>query len=1145
MIIYFADREMQVRGHASTNLQKGYVIKEDLKTEDVETGVASFSCRVGFDETNRLALEEMANAGNYLLRSNEDENEFYTIIDVEIDTKNKDVYIYAEDAGLDLLNEIAGEFEATEANTAEWYINKYIVDSGFEIGINEISEDPKKLKWEGEDTVTARLASIATQFGDYEISYSFAIKGLAITNKYINIHKKRGKDVGVTLRLNKDIDRIVTTKSVANLATAFVCEGGVKDNEETPITFTSEKFTYDDGDFFVDGNKVKSRKANAKWSRYVWNKEPNKLKGFEGYIVRPYSYNTTKASTLYEHAVTELKKVCDMEVNYEIDVTKLPEGTKIGDRINIVDDAGEMYVSSRVLQIEASVVDQKHKATLGEHLIKESGISEKVKDLAEQFAQNSQSAVRALAVANAANTKADAAKEQVEASANEVEAAKQAANEAKNAADLAAGTANKAQEDATAAQEAVGKVENSVSSLEQTITNAQNAAENAQAAAGQAQTKADEAAQAAAIAQVRAAEAKTASQTARAKAENAVVAASGASTAATTAKENAKEAIETARAAKLDAEQAERDVAKWSENLETFTDTLKAEYTRKTDLTETTAELQAQISRNAAGLNSSVSLLQTVDETANNAREKATAAQTAATEAQAKADEALADANAAQTAADTANQAAIDAQAEADSARTAAETARSVADQAQADLEAAKEDLATIQARADATAEEIAAAQSALNSAQSAANTAKAEADAAAERAATAQNTASTAAANAWKAQQAADSAKADADIAQQLADKLLGDWETADAEATDAETIASQAKTAAEEAQVKAETAQSLAGNVLAQAEAAQQTADEAAETAENAQRTAEIAASQVAQANEELAKAQERLAEVLADVDATEEEVSAAEADVEAAQTAADNAEAEAEAAQTAATEARAAAEQAQEAAANAKEAAKTAQADANAAQDAANQAQSAVDGLAVRVTKAETNIAQKASEIELRVSEVEEETTANEKRITKSESRIKMLTDSIAMLVRGEDGGSLIKQDATGAYWFDVSSILKDLEGASNGVDVLNATAKELTERVEYVRSYTDENGNPTILLGEGDSEFKVYVTNKEIRFEEGTASPAKISRQMLIIEKTMIRNELQFGDDEDEQTTGVWIWKRRSNGNLGLMWKGVNN
>ena len=60
---------------------------------------------------------------------------------------------------------------------------------------------------------------------------------------------------------------------------------------------------------------------------------------------------------------------------------------KIGDRVNIVDDAGELYLSARILKLETSVVEDSYKATLGEYLIKDSGISQRVEDLATQFAE--------------------------------------------------------------------------------------------------------------------------------------------------------------------------------------------------------------------------------------------------------------------------------------------------------------------------------------------------------------------------------------------------------------------------------------------------------------------------------------------------------------------------------------------------------------------------------------------------------------------------------------------------------------------------------------------------------------------------------------------------------------------------------------
>ena len=148
--------------------------------------------------------------------------------------------------------------------------------------------------------------------------------------------------------------------------------------------------------------------------------------------------------------------------------------------------------------------------------------------------------------------------------------------------------------------------------------------------------------------------------------------------------------------------------------------------------------------------------------------------------------------------------------------------------------------------------------------------------------------------------------------------------------------------------------------------------------------------------------------------------------------------------------------------------------------------------------------------------------------------------------------------MRQDASGLWYFDISSIenslsdtansLDDLEGivldANGQIDVLQSTAQALQARTEYVRSYTDENGQPCLELGEGDSAFKVRITNTDIQFVEGTEVPTRINRKMLIIEKAMIRQELQFGDDQDASVGGVWVWKRRANGNLGLSWKGVS-
>lgn len=972
MIIYFTDRQMDVLGSASTSLPKGLSIIYDNKTEDIDTGVAIFECEVAFDNENERLCESCCEVGNYILRNNDNENEFYTITDYEKDSKKQKIYVYAEDSGLDLLNEIVGAYEADKAYSLEYYVNKFSYDSGFEIGINEAVGLTRKLSWDGEATAAERIRSVATQFDNCEISYSFDIENLQITHKYINIYKKRGKDEGIQLRLNKEIDRIITKKSIKNLATALEVTGGTPEDAENPITLKG--YTYDDGDFYVSGSRLYSREALKKWSRYVWTNEPNQSNDL-GHIVRSYSYDTTSQKELCTRSISELKKLCEIEVNYEVDISTLPDNVKIGDTVNIIDDRGELYLSTRLLKLEHSITDNEHKATLGEFLIKEDGISQTVKDLASQFALEAQSAKKALEIAKAAQVQSDAAKTQADSALSEANSASKVASAAQGVANQATASAQEAITKADAAQSAVAGVQEQVTSLETTVTSAKAAADNAVIAANTAKEDAATAKTQAAQAVTNANEAKEAATNAQTSANSAVSKADDAIATASTAKTTAETASTTANAAKADAEQAQKDIDALSDNLTTLENTMKADYARKTDLTETEASLQTQITQNAADISSTASKVQVIDETANNAKELANQASLDAASAQSKADAATSEAAAAQTAADEAKTAAANAQTNANNAKAAAENAQAVASQAETDLAAAKADLATVTSRVDATEEDIAAAELKVQEAQAAADKAKTDAATAVTNAANAQSVADTAAANATAAQETADNAAANAELA----------------------------VTAANEAKANASAAQTKANEAAATAATAQETANTAKTNAAAAQSAADAADAKAQQAATDLATAQANLDKVTSDLSSTQEEVEAAQAAVVAAQQAADTAKANAAAAQSTADTAKANAATAQTAANNAKTAADNAQLAADAAQQAADQAQADADSLKVRMTSAETSIKQNADAIALAATKTEvEQTLGGYYTKTETDAQIKVASDNITSQV-----------------------------------------------------------------------------------------------------------------------------------------------
>lgn len=390
MIIYFADRAMNILGSASTGLPKGLMITNDKKTEEISEGVAIFECNLDYnfvnpdeDEEQEVDVKKLAAVGNFILKQGADssEAEVYTIIDSTIDPIQKDASIYAEDAGLDLLNEVVGAYAADKAYNIAYYINKFAYDSGFEIGINEVSNLTRKLSWDGEDTATKRLLSVATQFDNAEIGFAFKVENMTVTGKYINVYKNRGNDSGVTLTVGKEVSGFRIKSSIADLATAYRCTGGTPEGSEKPITLNGYK--YDDGDFYVEGSYVKSRKALEKWSRYQIKTE--KDKNDVGHIVKSFTYDTTSKSELCNRAVSSLKKICDEAVTYEVELLYLPDGIKIGDKISIVYDDDNTYLTARLLKLETSESNDTKEAELGDYVRKENGIDTKVIELAEQF----------------------------------------------------------------------------------------------------------------------------------------------------------------------------------------------------------------------------------------------------------------------------------------------------------------------------------------------------------------------------------------------------------------------------------------------------------------------------------------------------------------------------------------------------------------------------------------------------------------------------------------------------------------------------------------------------------------------------------------------------------------------------------------
>lgn len=379
MIVYFADRRMNILGMATSDLSANNIsIVSDTKTEEIDYGSNVLDLILSYTKYSREKANQWSKAGNYILVQYGDEAGYYTIIQKEDDTFNNEITLYAEDIGLDLLNEVLTPYTADKSYDLAHYITSFIYDSGFEIHLNELSGVTKQLAWTSEETATSRILSVASAF-EAEVGYSFIVENMTVTHKYINLYKRRGKDTAIELRLDREINSIVTKETIENLATAFMnVTGGTPEGANQPITLAG--YSYDDGDIYISGTWLFSRNGLSKWSRYLTESGTD-----VGHIVRTFNYNTTSQAELCTKAVEELKKISNIEINYDVDISDLPDTLAIGDTVNIVDDDGSLYLSARILKLETSVIGQTAKATLGDYLIKENGISQRLEDLSKEF----------------------------------------------------------------------------------------------------------------------------------------------------------------------------------------------------------------------------------------------------------------------------------------------------------------------------------------------------------------------------------------------------------------------------------------------------------------------------------------------------------------------------------------------------------------------------------------------------------------------------------------------------------------------------------------------------------------------------------------------------------------------------------------
>lgn len=346
---FIIGRDMHVLCTPSTDLPQTLPIDDSGDSLGQEISITNNSAVGIYDFTTdpRHPDSVYITEGNYIaFRDKYGKDRLYTIMSIEGD---EEWTVHCEDIGLDLINEYAVPWDYT-ARSIEDTLSVVLHDSGWEIGINEVSSYKRATKFEGTtDSQLTRIGDVCNQF-DAECEFAIEMKGAKVTKQVINIYKTLGEDK-TQQRFIDNINLISLSRSgsIEDLITCIRCYGK---EDENGNKLTIADISYDDGRYFSPKgeHRIYDRDARNKWSRFrAYDYEGQGE--FDGYIVGTFEYDTDDANELLNRGLTELKSRNDVKVTYEASLYDLR--ADIGDTVQIADNRFQekVYLSARIQSV--------------------------------------------------------------------------------------------------------------------------------------------------------------------------------------------------------------------------------------------------------------------------------------------------------------------------------------------------------------------------------------------------------------------------------------------------------------------------------------------------------------------------------------------------------------------------------------------------------------------------------------------------------------------------------------------------------------------------------------------------------------------------------------------------------------------------
>ena len=263
--------------------------------------------------------------------------------------------VEARSLSLEALREVRSSYKASRNMTFKEYIDAFDPEHSIRLNVNTISDRSRKLEWTGEDTILARILSLATKF-DAEIAFETELNDdYSLKEFRLNVHalNELGKDrTGIPFRISNSQLKLIKFKSSIDEFYSAI-RGTGKDG----LTISGlDKKVYDDEKkllFYTSAGTIYAPQARDKFIS-ITNKKTS-----DGYIVREFdnTQHETKEA-LYAYMLGELKKHCEPQIDYTIDGYI---DADVNDKVLLIDDkytTDDLMLTARVTKQKWSLIDK-------------------------------------------------------------------------------------------------------------------------------------------------------------------------------------------------------------------------------------------------------------------------------------------------------------------------------------------------------------------------------------------------------------------------------------------------------------------------------------------------------------------------------------------------------------------------------------------------------------------------------------------------------------------------------------------------------------------------------------------------------------------------------------------------------------------